>query len=325
MGKFLTIAMDVDGTIIDKTGRVAEGVKAIFKNADLERTNFIFLSGGTPKSVDYAVRKINNMLADDDTCKNFAKSIKPYKCAYCGGQITDPKGNIIKQSYYSREQFKHVLLETRKADANVGMFFVIGNENYLQTGVLNPARDILNKVVQRIFEKKEAKRGEFGIKFKTFDYLRTPLTMDEFYDKHDGKISSIHIIPVGSSSKAKREILRNAFRTSPIRNVFAGSSIEMPISSKYDAINFILDREKNNPKYCDDISQVVYFGDGANDAECLEACNLSIARGEKAKNVAKQAAKIALEDCSYFADKLFNSNDYDMQIGLVNEKDCLEK
>ena len=57
-----------------------------------------------------------------------------------------------------------------------------------------------------------------------------------------------------------------------------------------------------------DYKNVIYFGDGTNDAELLKECHITVARGKKSKEIAIKNAKHHLINLDNFADVLFGSS-----------------
>ena len=69
MQRNYTIACDVEGTLIDRNGNLDVRVLPLFEKADLDRTRFIFATGGSARVAQFALDEIN---------KNSTKEKQPY-------------------------------------------------------------------------------------------------------------------------------------------------------------------------------------------------------------------------------------------------------
>ena len=62
----LTMAFDIEGTLLDKKGILYPQVLDIFKKADFSKTNFILLTGGSYEIAKETVKQINAHLDGND-------------------------------------------------------------------------------------------------------------------------------------------------------------------------------------------------------------------------------------------------------------------
>ena len=319
MQKNYTIALDIDGTLIDKNGKLDPQVLGIFKNADLSKTKFILTTGGTIKSAKYALSEINKALNLKGN-----KKIKAYMCTNCGAEIINPNGKLIYETTLSTEQTYSLVNSVRSID-NGSVIVYVANDVYfiedqsdLKTS--NQARYIKNDILIWLYKKKEgkAKKGDAGLDFEQTKKLNLLNDVMSFVNEK-GNISSIMVVPTGSSKDLKQEITAFLKESAGNLSVYSGFAIAVPASTKKRAIEYVLSYELKNPDYVNNIQQVIYLGDGTNDIEMLQTANISVARGEKAKEEAKAVAKFKLNSLEQFSKQLYNGK-FDSQIYLEESK-----
>ena len=313
MQKNYTIALDVDGTLIDKSGKLDPQVLGIFKNADLSKTKFILTTGGTIKSAKFALSEINRALSLEGKHK-----IKAYMCTNCGAEIFNPAGELVYETALTLGQSYAFINTVKSKDSSSVIVYVANDVYYIEDQSdlkkTDVARFIKNDFLMWMYKKKEGKatKGEAGLDFgqtKKLNYFEDVKT----FVKENGKISSIMVAPTCSSKDKKQALYQSLQENAGELSVYSGFAIAIPASTKKRAIEFVLKSEKDNPAYVNNIEQVVYLGDGTNDIEMLQTANISVARGEKAKDKAKAAAKFSLNSLDEFSEKLY-SGSYDCQI-----------
>lgn len=309
MQKRLTIALDIDGTLIDKTGNLDPRVMSIFADAEFSMTRFILVTGGTYKSARLALQKINDSLSQDENAKNHGKQIRPYIATNSGGSIYAPDGRLIYDSYLDTDKVFELTIAARKADDCSVMIYVAEDTYFIESQdelkYSRVDRMVMNNALMHIFKGKESKKGEAGLTFGETKRLTSKESLERFATEHNG-IQSLYVVPTSVSKEKKASVIGALKENAGDLSVYKGFAVEIPASTKKKAIQFILDNQINNIAYAESVSEVVYFGDGVNDVELLEACNVSVARGEQAKEVAVNAAKFVVNDCKEFTDDLYS-------------------
>lgn len=313
MQRNYTIALDIDGTLIDKNGKLDPRVLGIFKNADLSKTKFILTTGGTIKSARFALSQINKALNLNEN-----NQIKAYMCTNCGAEIFNPDGKLVYSTALSLAQSYALINTVRLKDKGSVIVYVANDVYYIEDQsdlkLSNQARFIKNDFLMWMYKKKEgkAKKGDAGLDFgqtKKLNYFKDIKT----FVKENGKISSIMVAPTCSSKDKKQAIYQSLKENAGDLSVYSGFAIAIPASTKKRAIEFVLKSEIMNTEYVNNIKQVVYLGDGTNDIEMLQTANVSVARGEKAKEKAKAVAKFKLNSLEQFSKNLYSGR-YDFQI-----------
>lgn len=314
--EYRTLAFDIDGTIINNEGKVDSKVMALFNKADLNKTTFIFLTGGTSLNALKALRLINKNLNNPT-----GKEIKAYYTSDCGAKIVSPDGKVIQDNAFSTDEIFNIVEAVRNADNGSAIIYAtrnayfIENQEHLKSGSFG--RYVKNGVMLHLYKRSERKKGDMGIVINECNYVKDKQEIASFIATN-GEIASIFIAPTSHDKDVKMQVLNSVKDAAQNHPLYSGRLACVAYDSKLSALKTILEIEKDNPKYADSVRQVVYFGDGTNDIEMLETCNLSIARGEKLKEKVVNAATIKLDDCTEFASKLY-SGEYD-QVISGNEK-----
>jgi len=300
-----TLAFDVDGTIVDKKGNIDPGVMALFNKADLNDTSFIFLSGNTLSNIEQTVKHINAQLNNPT-----GQKITPYMVANCGAQVVSPQGKMLRHVTIPNNKARTIVMMSRYYDRGAIFIYSAGNTYYVENQdhikEHSYPRFIKNAVLIRQYKKRELEKGDMGIDIKETKRLNT---LQDFVDftAQNGGINSIYVACTSGDEVVHRSVANAMLTTAEGLPMYDGISKKcIPADSKMHALSYILNLEKDNDKYVDDVSEVVYFGDGTNDIQLLRACNLSVARGKKLPKYIKKQATYALDDCTEFAKDLYD-------------------
>ena len=304
-----TLAFDIDGTIIGKDGKIDSKVMALFNKADLNHTTFIFLTGGTSLSALKTLKLINDNLNNPT-----GKTIKAYYAADCGSKIVSPEGSVIKNETLSTDEVDNIIKAVRDTDKGSAVIYAARNCYFIEKQEqLRKAslRYIKNALLLFLYKRSENKKGNMGITINTCDYIKSKSDIERFI-ADNGKISSIFIAPTSGDKNIKKQVVSAVKAAAGKHPLYDGTLACVAADSKLNALKTILEIEKSNPNSTcvENVEEVVYFGDGTNDIELLEACNLSIARGAKLKDRVAKAATMQLDDCTEFASDLY-SGEYD--------------
>ena len=306
------IACDIDGTLMNKNGKLDSDVLDLFKKHDPANTKSILTTGGSYKSALFALQEIN---------KHLVQPIKPYITTSCGSQIYSPEGELIKDYCFKSDDIYNFNQTLKENDKYSMIMYVSDNKYFIQNQDKifdeNKVRGLINALLLYVFKRKEAKKGDAsGVNFLSCNDLDTIEKVQNFI-KQNG-IHAIYVAPTSLSSEQKSALKKGLKSVANKYATYDGMILTIFARSKKDAIKDILEIEKDNPEYVNNLQEVVYLGDGVNDVELLNECNLSVARGEKAKESAKKVAKLSLTNLSEFATKLFKGK-YDEQIYGENE------
>lgn len=312
MAKNYTIALDIDGTLIDKKGKLDKRVFGIFKNSDIKNVRFILVTGGTVTNARNALKEINTALELEGHRK-----ISAWMCVNCGAEIYSPQGRLMDSVVLDNSQILTITNAVRSKDKNsIIAYSTRCGKHYVEDGKahlnFDLPRVIKNKVLMRMFMRKESvnAKGNAGVYFDTTKKIASEQQLERF-KKWGGGIFAVYVIPTCSTKEMKDgvfDVVRAAAGKLP---VYKGEIITVSASTKRKAIEKVIEYEKDNPCFADNITQVVYIGDNANDVEMLRTARLSIARGEQAKQEAKEAAKLCLNDLDKFSKDLYEDCAYD--------------
>ena len=307
MQRNYTIACDVEGTLIDRNGNLDVRVLPLFEKADLDRTRFIFATGGSARVARFALDEIN---------KNLERPIKAYISANCGSQIYSPDGRLIQNKTIAPHDVLNIAKSMRKVDSESLIFYVVGNKYYLENQddvfIENQIRATKNSFIIYKLKKEERQKGEAsGVEFLSCPKQFRLADISQLQQEAQDGINAIYIVPTCYTTTRKDQIAESVKTAARDYPNYDGRMLSVFAASKEEALSEILNIEYNNPKYVDDISQVVFLGDGINDLELLSMCNLSVARGERARERAKRTAKFRINDLEQFATNLYEKGKYD--------------
>lgn len=286
MQKKLTLAFDIEGTLLDKTGKLDKDVIDIFKKADKDLTTFILLTGGNERVAQGALQQINEAIG--------GKEIKAWIGANGGGLIIDPNGNKVLDVHFPASVVDDVIKTSYKIDQNAVLIYATEKGNFVEK-----PRSVANTILLHFFKKHDEKKGVASIKLKELAHLPKWGTASDLIVK----LGFIQEIFVYASNESKQKICEHLQKQYAGRYaVFDEKIISISANTKLQALYQICAMDKNAPQ---NVADVVYFGDGLNDLACLRHCKVSVARGEQAHDVVKQSAKYQLSNLSQFADELY--------------------
>lgn len=297
MDKNLTLAFDVEGTLLDKKGKLDPDVLPIFEKADLSNTNFIFLTGGNIAVVDYAIEQIKNAVPE-------FKSSRFWVAANGGSQIRGPSG-ISKIKTFNVTRLGSFVINARANDNDCFVIYATENGNFI---------DIPNTKFANIafwfYNKKDRSKGDAALNLQPIEGLRRGRYLKDI-EAEIGPIQQLFVKSLNKDTQAKvyyalKKEARSEF------SVYNGRQIAVPARNKFTALQSILDAAHSVPSCTmpTKAEDVIYFGDDENDVECLKKCCISVARGEQASNIAKITAKFKINNLAEFAENLY-SGKYD--------------
>ena len=232
MQKKLTIALDIDGTLIDKKGKLDPDVYELFQKADFDRTNFVLMTGNSADNAFDCIDQINAILPQ-------GKSIKPWISASCGSTIIDPKGNVINDANIDTNFIKDVIAKAEQLDPKVVFMYRHGKDNLIEK------QNLLSKngILMYLYKYKEAKKGSAGIQFTDLN------KKDRIKFITENNIQNVFTVSLNKEAKPKidKEIQKIADKYSQELDrtypVYPGFATQTPARSKADALKIILDKD----------------------------------------------------------------------------------
>lgn len=282
----LTLAFDIEGTLLDKKGILQPEVYEIFKKADLSNTNFVFLTGGSYSIAVETVKQINDIIDGE---------FMPWIVSNGGSQIYAPSGNLIFDSSLDNDVITDAVKTAKEIDSGAVFMYATTDTNYVEV-----QQKTFNKIAMDLYKRKDAKKGCSAMNLVDVEGVATGRSLEDVLSEI-GEVKELYAV---SLSGSKREKLLSALENilAGRNSVYGGKYMAIPARNKLSALQYLVSSESSMPK---DVTDVVYFGDGLNDVECLQACSVSIARGEQACKEAKEVAKFRVNDLSHFADALY--------------------
>ena len=313
MQRRLTLAFDIDGTLIRGNGKLDKDVYSIFQKADKQRTSFIFMTGNDINVALDCVKQINAILPKNE-------QIKPYIATSCGAKIYSPEMEIIYDSKIDKEVVEDLVTGARKEDRDVVFMYRNDEENCIEKQHI--AKNF-NLVKMTVFKRREKRKKESGMKL-------VDISKDDYLQYADN-IKNLFVVP--SKKKYRPAVMKSLEKVTLYskQKIYNGTFIQIPASTKKEALIKILEHNSklevadlNMPK-AEDYRKVIYFGDGTNDAELLRECEISFARGKKAKEVAVENAKYHYQNLDQVSNAIYVSEARSHKIEGLNKSDIFEK
>ena len=297
--KKLTLAFDVDGTLLDKKGKLDPNVLPIFEKTTPSKTNFIFLTGGNVSLAESAINQIKSAVPTFN-------STGFWIVANGGSQVRGPSGISQIETIVPTKVTNFISL-ARAYDKESFLIFTTEKGNFIMV-----PKSQFSKTAFWFYNKKDKAKGDAALNLQEIEYLSMGRDMKVVVSEI-GEIQQVFIKSLKKDNKRKVfSILRQ--KVGQEYSVYNGSQIAIPARNKASALQYILDTAKSLPSNTmpEFVEDVVYFGDDANDVECLKKCKISVARGEQASNDAKEAAKFCINNLEDFATHLYNGDYNDL-------------
>ena len=287
------VAIDLDGTMLNKYGVITENTKNVIKKVQEKGVEVIIASG----------RPINSV-------KNFSKEINSQKYFISGnGAITyDIKNDKI---LYENILNKNKVLQVIKICEENSIYYNVYTENgiiakNLNYNTLYYYKENINKseenkthinIVENIYDYIE-NRNEKILKIMICDGSKT------IFNSIMKKIREITDIEILDVSHMSRKIIKQG--TEEIALEYFYTEISAKDVDKWNALEKLIELMNITKE------EVVTIGDNANDIKMLKNAGLGVAMGESAPYV---------KEC---ADKVTTSNDND-GVAVILEKIFLDK
>lgn len=250
------------------------------------------MTGNSVNNAFNCIDQINAILPSD-------KPITPWISTSCGSTIINPEREIINEVNLPRDYIFEIIAKAEEIDPKVVFMYRSGDTNYIEK------QNTLSKggILLYIYRYKESRKGSAGVKLTNI-----AKSSRNFLIRHNN-IQNLYIVTANEKIKETldKELIKVAKKYSKNHNtninVYPGFVTQTPARSKTEALKLILDM---NPNMCPDVSDVIYFGDGNNDVECLTLCKYSFARGPEANTASVNAAKYRYDNLSSVADALYS-------------------
>ena len=250
-------AFDMDGTLVDDKGRILEGVIDNFQAilSDVSDAKISIVTASTPNIIQIFIENVNKEFKE----RGIEFKFKPYIASCLGARIEDTDGKLLLNKTLTPSLVQDIANRINIVEENKFLLYVVKDANYYNLDVLNSKE----KVMMPILKIMQAKKGYAKFEANAIN------TADLDKIINNNEILGLYIL--GLSSESVKEI-HNAIKTLDLHGSYVdkGSVVKVTNSNKLNAIKFI---------YGDDLSKVVYVGDGRNDIDALKACGNSVAVG----------------------------------------------
>ncbi len=275
-------AFDLDGTIIDKKGNIRAGFINLIQKimTTVENPQIVICTGNNNKYAENIIKKINESLIEnfgDD-----AKKIVPTIISFGGAQITYINGFYLREplslelvqkiEYYSKLVDKKAVILINTQDGY----------HYKQPNLLSKDRATMGVL-------------KLAMPLLGASDFQVSALKDEDYEKciENKKVLSMEIL---SLDFGKKQLLLKTLQDQiPECSFSNGTTIQVSPISKCKTLETV----------CNNLEEVVYFGDGYNDINLLEKCGLSFAFGDKTQVL--YSADYAIKDFDDANNYLFNN------------------
>ncbi len=296
--KIYTLAFDVEGTLLDKKGNLDPDVVDIFNKAEKSKTNFVFLTGNNYRVAQCVLARINEI--------SEGYRVESWVAANGGSTIYAPNGLLVRE--YSKtlptEKLQSIIDTARAIDPKCIFMYSNVEENYIEK---QNKKDLYNYTMLEAFKRNDKKKGDISLDLKEIEGVKSGRKLDEIL----AEIGEINQFFISSLNKDKQAQIYNALNEKfegEYSVYLDGKYIAIPAQNKLQALQKIveLDHFRSRPVLPTDYREIVYFGDGVNDVECLKNCNVSVARGKYADELAKKSSTFKITNLTNFADSLYN-------------------
>ena len=278
------LAFDIDGTLTDRQTNIQQGVKNIFLDNRLKNYIVLFVTGNTITTVG-KVRENLKKLAGKTI------SVNSY-CATLGGSIIyDDNGNKILERFLCRKRIKNFFNTATKIDPDCVFLFMHNDHQTFNHITSEKIKSIVDKNLKNL------NMALDEIVFDNEDYHTLLPKLDRIY--------SVNIFSLNHAKDIMEALSPLAQDAGyPIYISKHEYMVQIAANSKLKALKYMVAKLKKDKVFEGDLGDVVYFGDGGNDVECLKACGLSVARGSNLDKAVVDASNIYAEDITPHLDMI---------------------
>lgn len=272
------LAFDIDGTLVDGEKNIQPGVLSLFKDERIKNCVVLFLTGNT-------ITTVNRVKADLSVLVNNKNTVNSYFTTLCGSIIYDKHNNIVLERFLCRKRLKFLLEEAIKIDPDCLFMFMNKNQQVFN----HITKPKIRKILEEKLDFVNMDRNE--MKFDDEDFITLLPKLPRIYltnifsAKHANEIYEA-LAPFAQD--AGYHIYCEPFK----------GMIQISANSKLRALKYMTAKLKHDKVFDGNLSDVIYFGDGANDIECLKACGFSVARGTDLENDVVENSDLYTEDLS---------------------------
>lgn len=279
------LAFDVDGTLADEDSNIQQGVQSVFKDERIKNCAVIFVTGNTLTTIKRLRKKLLAI-------SNHNLPINSYSATLGGALICDSQNNIVFEKRICKRRLRKILDACVSVDPQ-SFFLVLQKDKQV---FLNITSQAIKEIVLKKLEHINLDKSEIDFN-------------DQNYQQALPKMGRVYEVNIMCPNDVKR-----VFETVKPLADEAGyfcyceenlNMVSISSNTKLKALKHIVRCMRSSGEYTKQLKDVVYFGDGMNDLECMRACELSIARGTNLDPQIVKASKFYAEDVTPFLDEIF--------------------
>lgn len=284
-----TIAMDIDGTILNKNNEIDANVLDFFADERVCNSNLIFLTGNSYKIANALMQQLVEKFPK-------YKDKKYYVGTNNGACIYNMDGELVHSSPMNKKDIKKIVKIIQKKYMPCDVLLSTLDDNIVS---LPKNEDRANEL--KLAKSYQVSKGVMGLNITLLNEKTSK------FIKKIGEVYSINILTnnVEEVMADLREFFddRHLVYYDPRPQI-----IQVSLSNKWQGLCDILNYEQkinSTSHYEKSAEEVVFIGDGMNDVICMKNCKLSYARGEKLLDEVKNSAKKSLVKLSDALDEIF--------------------
>ena len=278
------LAFDVDGTLSDVYSNIQPGVQPVFLDNRVLKNKIIFATGNTITTINTMRQNLLKLNPKLNKCFS-------YSACLGGSIIYDNLDNIVFQKFLCRKKLVKYLDRCVKLDPQCFFMFMLEDRQ-----VFAHTNDEFKSYIVSKFGKMNMDQNEMS--FNDEDY--------HTFLKKLPRIYTVNIFSVNNFMQMYNDLLADVKQAKYFTYIdFRWNMVQISSGNKYNAVRYMVKKLKEQNLYNKDIKDVVYFGDGENDIDCLKMCNFSIARGSDLPQKVVDAATVYAEDVTPYLNKIF--------------------
>lgn len=252
MSEIKGYAFDIEGTLY-KGGHLRDGVDKLFQEISKTGKPIMFVSGMNEAEITRVVAQIENEANID-----LSKATISYNA---GAVIRGQDGKYIAKNYLSDIDIAHIenIVENHSDSAIIVRRSKDNNYRFAITeaeGLAPKAKKLATQVIVKLLEI-----------MKVVELDSQIATRNQMCALKD--VGSLEIVALPNIVK---ELAKKLASELPHLTINAGASLQISTKNKMYAIQKV---------FGEDLKDIMYFGDGINDLECLRNCGYAVAANSK--------------------------------------------
>lgn len=277
------LAFDVDITLADNHSNIQPGVQSVFLDKRIHNCAVIFATGNTLSTIQRMRKNLNNLAQQNLPTRSYS--------AILGGSLIYDKND---QLIYEKHIKKQTLVDIMNASIQIDpkSFFL----------TMHQTREVfLHITTDKILQAVKAKLDHINMDKNEMEFD------DQDYTSAIKNLEPVHELLIFSLKDLRKifDAIEPIVSSAGYYCYFNQSHISISAGSKLKALKYIVKHMRAHNGYTKKLKDVVYFGNGQNDLDCLRACNTSIARGKDLEPEVIASSKIYADDVTPYLDEIF--------------------